>query len=179
MVDAAHSKCVVLAGVGVRLPSRALPAYTCAPRFSPRVAASTPAIAIPIQCSVPTCIPCPDEVRAVSTEAVLKVVNPPQKPVPNGPLRCCENPIWLSATAVINPNTSDPATLMTKVPTGTGAGNRELIRESSRKRATAPRPPARHTHIIIMTTFCQPQHALQQSWPMPAMHLPRRSSRGR
>lgn len=153
MVDAAHSKCAVLAGVGVRLPSRAPSAYTRDPRASPRIAASTPAIAVPIQCSAPTRLPHPYAARAVSTEAVLKVVNPPQKPVPNGSLRFCENPRWLRAAAVMSPNNSDPITLITRVPSGTGTENRELMRESSRKRATAPRPPARHTHNIVMTIF--------------------------
>ena len=150
MVDAAHSKCVVLAGVGVRLPSRAPSAYTRDPRNNPKIAASTPPIAIPRQCSTPMRIPRSDAIRAVSTEAVLKVVKPPQKPVPNGPLRLCENPRWLRATAVVKPSTHDPAILITRVPIGTGAENRELMRESSRKRSTAPRPPARHTHSICL-----------------------------
>ena len=92
MVDAAHSKCAVLAGVGVRLPSRAPSAYTSDPRDRPRIAASAPAMAIPRQCRAPTFIPRLDAVREVSTDAVLKVVKPPQNPVPSGPLRLCENP---------------------------------------------------------------------------------------
>lgn len=116
-----------------------------------------------------------------SNDAVEKVVNPPQNPVPSIASQCGDSTPWLAPPAQM-PSKKEPRVFTTHVPRGKREWELDKI-SSRRKRQAAPRPAASARKAITACLQCECQPSNQprprvrqalQSWPHRQMPLPGR-----